>query len=636
MAFVGAVFTAAVCWILGRLLFRVPGIELNRFERELLAGVSGASLLSLAVFVLCAAGIARTPVFVAFGVVLFLFRREQSPSLPALPRFWKWLFVAAFSFYAVVYLSNSLAPEHSPDGMTYHLSLVDKYFDAHGFVRNSSNLYANFPQGMEMLFLFAFAFGRHPAAATVHCLFLFTLPLLMVCYGRRIERPAAGVCAAMLVYLSPLAGIDGVSAYNDVALATVAFAMFYLLEIWRETRQHTLLIPAGLLAGFCFAIKYTGFVAVLYAVGVVVVFGGVPRLWMLAAPAAAMVVPWLVKNWMWMANPFAPFFNRWFPNPYIHISFEDGYTRLMRIYLLPSLKGIFWIVTVSGKLGGQIGPLFLLAPLALLSLRDRASRMCVVAAILFLLPYPGNVGARFLLPALPFVALGIALAIGSVSRPALAVLIVSAAVLAWPRVIDRYAAPAGGWSINHVPWKAALGTLLHTAPPDGFLGYVSPEYRLARRLPVHGRIFSTLGVAEAYTKATVLVNYYSAEGERIEDMLLMPLRPDAQPLRVFRFTFPRRILTHVRISQDGRSDSEMFSIAEVRLYGGDVVIRSRDGGHGNRCGPGCMWMLTLALPSRLTGWMSTVPTMNRMFVCTSTVRTLKRPGSRRGKISVVR
>ena len=63
----------------------------------------------------------------------------------------------------------------------------------------------------------------------------------------------------MLVFLSPVAGIDGVSAYNDVALAATAFAMFYLLEIWREengfAEKDRLLIPIGLLAGFCFAIS---------------------------------------------------------------------------------------------------------------------------------------------------------------------------------------------------------------------------------------------------------------------------------------------------------------------------------------------------------------------------------------------
>ena len=114
-----------------------------------------------------------------------------------------------------------------------------------------------------MLFLFAFSFGRHAAAATLHCCFLFALPLMMLSYGRRIGRPLAAACAGTIVYLSPLVGVDGVSAYNDVALATAAFATFYLVEIWRgqEDKQHALLLPIGLLAGFCFSIKYTGFVA---------------------------------------------------------------------------------------------------------------------------------------------------------------------------------------------------------------------------------------------------------------------------------------------------------------------------------------------------------------------------------------
>ena len=48
-----------------------------------------------------------------------------------------------------------------------------------------------------------------------------------------------------------MVGLDGTSAYNDVAVATVLFGMFYLLEIWRGTDEDRLLIPIGLLAGFC-------------------------------------------------------------------------------------------------------------------------------------------------------------------------------------------------------------------------------------------------------------------------------------------------------------------------------------------------------------------------------------------------
>ena len=65
----------------------------------------------------------------------------------------------------------ALAPETSPDGMMYHLGLPNLYLQAHGIVRITTTFYATLSQGMEMLFLFAFAFGRHSAAASVHYLF---------------------------------------------------------------------------------------------------------------------------------------------------------------------------------------------------------------------------------------------------------------------------------------------------------------------------------------------------------------------------------------------------------------------------------------------------------------------------------
>ena len=55
----------------------------------------------------------------------------------------------------------------------------------HGFAWDYHSMYAYLSQGTEMLFLVAFTFGRHSAAALVHFTYLCTLPLLMVCWGRR-------------------------------------------------------------------------------------------------------------------------------------------------------------------------------------------------------------------------------------------------------------------------------------------------------------------------------------------------------------------------------------------------------------------------------------------------------------------
>ena len=111
-------------------------------------------------------------------------------------------------------------------------------------------MYANLSQGIEMLFLFAYAFGRHSAAAVVHFAFLLALPWSMLNYGRRFGFAGAGAAGALLVFLSPVVGRDGTTAYNDVAVAAVIFAVFQLVEIWSENRHPGLLVPIGLAAGF--------------------------------------------------------------------------------------------------------------------------------------------------------------------------------------------------------------------------------------------------------------------------------------------------------------------------------------------------------------------------------------------------
>ena len=162
-----------------------------------------------------------------------------------------------------------MAPEFSFDGSRYHLGLVGRYLREHGFHRITDNLYASLSQGVEMLFLYAYAFGKHSAAAMVHFAFLLALAWMMFSYARRAGFPLAGACGALLVFASPLVGADGSSAYNDVAVAAIAFALFYLLEIWDAGRSPRLLIAIGMVAGFAYAAKYTAWVAAPYALAFV-------------------------------------------------------------------------------------------------------------------------------------------------------------------------------------------------------------------------------------------------------------------------------------------------------------------------------------------------------------------------------
>ena len=373
----GAIFTFSTAWCLGMILFRRLRIPLYQIEESLLAFIVGSACLSELMFAVAAVHLARTWVFVVVGTAAlagaFLagaFRPAATGKLPAMPRLAWVLYVSVFLAFAYYYLGQALAPEMSPDGATYHLGTVLKYYHAHGFVRLTTNMYANLSQGLELLFLFAFAFGKHSAAALVHFTFLASLPLLMICYGRRLRRPWVGVSAAIFFYAAPVVGMDGSIAYNDVAVAAVLFSVFYLLEIWDETRNSYLLIPIGILAGWSYAIKYTAALAIPYALGFVLwrlrhAHRPVVRpILLVSALAALFVAPWMVKNAVWMSNPVAPFANRFFPNPYVHISMEEDYRRHLQHYDLRSYAQIPLELAVGGTaLTGLFGPLFLLTPL---------------------------------------------------------------------------------------------------------------------------------------------------------------------------------------------------------------------------------------------------------------------------------
>jgi len=578
----GAAFTVAACAGAGRAVVVRLQTRLDRTEEWLIGFVTGAALLSLIVFLLAAVGLVRPIAFLLPGAAAIALglrpRRQERLRLPLLAWPWRLLFLALFLPFSVLYLAQAMGPEYSPDGSTYHLAYVLYYLRNGGFGHITTSIYASLSQGMEMLFLFAFAFGRHSAAAMVHFAFLLALVFGMVCYGRRFGIPKAGVCAALLVYLSPVFGFDATAAYNDVAAGCTVFFLFYVLEIWDERREAGLLILAGLLAGFAYAIKYTAFPAVAYAVGFV--------LWrsrrvrpaaLVALFAALLILPWMAKDWLTVGNPFSPFLNRCFPNPYTNLAFEQEYVRTNGIHRDGfTFAGSVTDVTVRGRLSRSLlGPVFLLSPLALVSLRRQRGRRLLAAAAVMAVPWFGNVDTRMLIPAAVLVALALAMAMTLALEMAhlqLAIPIVLAAhaLLCWPAVLRLYADPLAARVRHFLPREA-----LRIVPQEATLEYRLPGYRVARMIerlvPAQGRVFAFSTPPRAYTSREVLVWWESSFNEAIKDVLLMPIRPEMQPSWRLRFDFPRQRLRAVRVLQTARDPGAQWSIGEIDVAGSAKV-----------------------------------------------------------------
>jgi hypothetical protein len=578
----GAALAILSCLAAGRLMVDRFGAGLPAWERWLVSFPVGAACLHLLVFLLAAGRLARKGVLISLGVALILAAwrwRRDAPAAPSprMPRAWTFALAGVFAVFGGVYLVNAMAREHSPDGVTYHLGLVARYLRERGFRRLTTNMYASLSQGVEMLYLMAFSVGKHSAAALTHLAFLFWLPAAMLTWARREGVAAAGAAGAAFVFLSPVVGRDGTTAYNDVAVAAVLFAVFWLVDLWRARREDGLLVLLGLMAGFGYAAKYTAFLAVPYTLGVVAwTLRGEPRRMARAAAmvglcAFLMMAPWMAKNALWVGNPLAPFFNAWFPNPHVHVSFEQQYGEYMRAFGdLKDWRAIPFELTVrGGLLAGLLGPLFLLAPVGLLAAREAAGRRVLLAAAVFAAVYPANIGTRFLIPCLPFVALALALAFRH-ARGALGAMAAFHALTAWPWFIGAYSHPAA-WRLTEFPWRAAL----RLESEDDFLTPRVGSYPIARlidrHVPARATVFAFTPVAEAYCTRNVPVAYQSAWGESVEDIFRTALYTDYQPKETLRFRFAPVAARGIRVVQTA-AGGDIWSVSELRLLRGGAEI----------------------------------------------------------------
>lgn len=597
---VGGCATVLVACLLGRIVLgQARGLrgELSESEGWLLSFALGAALLSSVVFVLCAAGLIydASVWIVGVGVALAWARwgrwtweprsEESSPE----DRSWLWLLGAPAAIYGALYAVHTLSPEVAYDAVGYHLGLVQRYYRNHGFVAIPTNMYAQLSQGAEMLYLFAYSLGRESAAKLVHFSFLVSGTGLLIAISRRYRAGLAGVFAAVIYFTCPVVIPDAASTYNDCALAFYMLAVFSTAGIWWHLRDGQLLWLLGALIGFCFAVKFTGVVALAAAAAVAIgiathtrstraVIRGVA---VIGVAAAIIGLPWLAKNAAFVGNPLAPFFNDWFPNPHFTVEFETEYREAMRTYApqgqgrLEQLLSAPLDLVRGERYKGSIGWIFLLAPLSLLAWRKPLARAALAAALVCALPWLSNAGARFLLPSLPFVALAMGLALERLSmRPRMAcvtALLIAQCVTSWPP-IREYWYHEDVWTVVGFPWRAALG-LEH------------PKWHLARKLKYflladhlnkmdhrNVRVLTFCEVPEAYCRAELLVPYKSLENRDLAQALVNPFQADRRPTRSLRAVLPGRPLRGIRLETDRTDARRSLIVSEIRLYASGEIM----------------------------------------------------------------
>ena len=259
----------------------------------------------------------------------------------------------------------------------------------------------------------------------------------------------------------------------------------------------------------------------------------------------------------------------------------------------------------------MLGPIFLLSPLALLLLGNPALRPIALAGLLFLLPYPANVGTRFLIPAAPFFALGIGILCSRIDRLAVALALLHA-VLSWPAAIPLYAAKYA-WRLDSLPWKYAL----HLRPDDEYIlkrmGVYAITREIDRVVPQGKRVLGFDQIPEAYTKAEFLVGFQSATGDNLVEIFHSAIIPERRAVGRTMFRFPRQKLQRVRLVQNTNLPEERWSVAELRVRNkGQQVERQSNWRLRSSPNP---WDVGSAFDnSPVTRWSSWEPRKAGMFI----------------------
>jgi hypothetical protein len=207
----------------------------------------------------------------------------------------------------------------------------------------------------------------------------------------------------------------------------------------------------------------------------------------------------------------------------------------------------------------------------LLALRRRAGRIVVAVAVLMAVPWLFNLGARFLMPSLAFLALALAMALPR--RVALGCIVLHA-ISCLPPVAALYE-DAGAWRLRGFPWRAAL----RLEAEQDYLRRSLWEYGVAEliqeNVPAGERVLDLLGAPSAYVDAVLISPWHSAAGDRMSYALQVATVVAKGAFCEFQASWPEQSLTALRIHQRATGDGQ-WGINDVQLFRGeDRLLRGR-------------------------------------------------------------
>jgi hypothetical protein len=461
-------------------------------------GLAGAAAWSLIWFLLgllplYRAWIAAIALVVGLGLGALAIARWR-PSGASVARAVGWSALALVLTGQALALIAALAPPTAKDTLLYHFALPKVWIAAGRGIEVLYNIAGYYPLGVEMHAVWAMLLGaplgvRAAEAAAGATLFLFGPLLLMTVYGWARERGAdrawALLGAAVIAWI-PTAYDVAASAYVDLALAGYTALAMRAFGRWWATGRRESLAWLALGIGGALSIKLSAAFLLLpltllgllhaLAAGARDREGDRSATALVAAGLAgaialgvAIAAPWYLRNWARTGSPLFPFYLELWPAHAAGWDLERSrlYTTLFSLY--GDVSGPLDYVWTPFRLAvtaqpdqppfydGVLGIAVLFAlPMLACALGKRRLDVelrlaLVLSGCLFVFWLFSSQQLRYLLPAAPALAVGIAVAGSGLAAPrrVFGALLLAAAALGLPVI--------AAWFLMLGPTRVVLG-----------------------------------------------------------------------------------------------------------------------------------------------------------------------------------
>jgi hypothetical protein len=398
---------------------------LGAFLRGLAVGIA---VLAAAGFALGALGLIHPgTVYALIAVMIVVSYREMLALLAALRRAeTKPLGAAETAFAALIAVAlaiglvNCLSPVTANDALVYHLNLPATYSAAGGLVHMPYNVYANMPHYGEVVFTLFYAVAGETGVTLFYFALLVAAALAVYKLVAGSHGRIFGMIGASAFLVQPLVLDHRVVGNIDILLAFIFLAAIGMVLDRAAAGGLRPLVLTGLLAGLMMGMKYTGLAPAVCLLALVVILRGKAlrpgHLLIAALIAAAVFMPWFIRQGVNTGNPFYPMFEGRFDGANWDATQQEQLVTWQRGMGMgrdiSSYLALPFNVSVSGRPGlnytrfdGTITPLFLLLfPLVFVKRRRETLALALLAVALGVFWAFTSQQLRFLLPALGLLA----------------------------------------------------------------------------------------------------------------------------------------------------------------------------------------------------------------------------------------